>query len=178
MAKSRIDKTETLNELEGALKDAKGIVFANFAGLNVKATTELRRKCREANVKYIVAKKTLLKNAFEKAGVEGVNPRELSGGIAVVFGYEDEIAAAKLLKEVAVTNEALKFVGGLIAEPSGWKYLNERGVKALAVLPGKHELRGQVVGVMVAPVRGVVNVLAGSMRSFVQVLGAIEKAKA
>lgn len=177
MAKSRSDKTATLEELAGAFEGAKGVVFANFAGLGVKATTELRRKCRAEGVKYIVAKKTLLKIAFEKASVTGVNPRDLDGGVAAVFGYEDEISAAKLLKEVADTNEALKFVGGMIPEASGWRYLDLQGVTALAAMPSKQQLLGQVVNVMASPLSGLVNVLQGNLRSLVQVLKAIEQAK-
>lgn len=177
MAKSRTQKAGTLDELSEALNGAKGIVFANFAGLNVKATTALRRSCRESNVKYVVAKKTLLKIAFDKLNIT-MNPRGLTGGVAIVFGYEDEISAAKLLREFAKENEALKFVGGLIPDATGWKELDAASVTALSKMPGKQELIGQVVGTIAAPLRGFVSVLSGNARSLVQVLKAIEQSKA
>ncbi len=173
MAKSRASKGATIAAIDKAFDGAKGVVFANFAGLNVKATTDLRRKCRAAGVNYVVAKKTLLKLAFEKANVKDMNPRTLQGGLAVVFGYDDEVAAAKLLKEFAAANEALQFVGGLMPTADGWSYIDARGVKALASLPGKQELIGQVVGTIAAPLRGFVSVLNGNLQSLVQVLSAI-----
>lgn len=175
MAKSRSQKQQEVSEIVDALADAKGVVFANFAGLDVKATQDLRRRCREAGVRYAVAKKTLLKIAFQEAGVTDVNPRELEGNISVVFGYSDEVAAAKLLREFAKENEALSFVGGLISQGEAWSYLDAAEVTNLSKLPSKEELVGKLVGTIAGPLRGFVSVLNGPQRSMVQVLSAISQ---
>ena len=47
----------------------------------------------------------------------------------------------------------------------------------LAQLPTREELLARMVGSIHAPVSGFVNVLAGTLRSFVQVLGSIKEAK-
>lgn len=177
MAKSRSQKLQEVSELVDALGSAKGVVFANFAGLDVKATQELRRKCRDAGVRYAVAKKTLLRIAFEQANITEVNPRDLDGNISVVFGYSDEVAAAKLLREFAKEHDALAFVGGLIPQGDGWNYLNTAEVTNLSKLPSKEELIGQLVGTIAAPLRNFVSVLNGPQRSLVQVLSAIQDSK-
>jgi large subunit ribosomal protein L10 len=48
-------------------------------------------------------------------------------------------------------------------------------VMALAKLPSKQELLAKLVGTINAPVSGFVNVLAGNIRGFVQVLKAISE---
>ena len=45
-------------------------------------------------------------------------------------------------------------------------------VQALTELPGKDQLRAQVVGALQAPIVGLVNVLAGPVRGFLTVLNA------
>ncbi|OHA55946.1 MAG: hypothetical protein A2388_00185 [Candidatus Veblenbacteria bacterium RIFOXYB1_FULL_43_13] len=59
----------------------------------------------------------------------------------------------------------------------GHNYVDEAKVKALAQLPGKQELLGQVVGSLTAPLTGLVNVLQGNLRGLIQVLTAMQNAK-
>jgi len=177
MAKIRAKKEQEMSDVVNAMTGAKGVVFANFAGIDVSSVNELRRRCRQAGVKYGVSKKTLLKKAFEQVGITDIDPKTFPGGLAVVFGYEDEVAAARILKDFAKDHESLKFVGGLIPEANSWRFLDVAEVSALSKLPGKQELIGQVVGTIAAPLRGFVSVLAGPSRSLVQVLSAISQAK-
>lgn len=177
MAKTRSKKEQEVSDLTDSLANAKGVVFANFAGLDVKATQSLRLKCREQGIRYAVAKKTLLQIAFADAKIEGINPRELQGNIAVVVGYSDEVAAAKLLNDFAKENKAMSLVAGLIPQGEGWNYLDAKAVVSLAKLPSKDQLIGQLVGVIAAPLRNFVGVLNGPQRSLVQVLSAIKDAK-
>lgn len=178
MSKTRAAKAATIETLTSALTSARGVAFVNFAGLTVKDITALRRKCRAAGIKYLVAKKTLLEIVFKKEGIAVINPRELSGGIAVVFGSEDEISAAKVINKFAADHAGLQFVGGLIPESQGWRFLTASEVGALAKLPGRRELMGQLVGTMLNPLRGLVWVLSSNTRSLVQVLRAIQESHA
>lgn len=178
MSKTKAAKAATIENLTTALTSAKGVAFVNFAGLTVKDITALRRKCRAEGIKYLVAKKTLLEIVFKKEGISVINPRELLGGIAVVFGNEDEIGAAKVINEFAAGHAGLKFAGGMIPESSGWRFLSAPEVSVLAKLPGRSELMGQLVGTMLNPLRGLVGVLAGNTRSLVQVLKAIQESRA
>ena len=45
-------------------------------------------------------------------------------------------------------------------------------VKALASLPSKEQLKGQLVGLFAAPLSGFVNVLSGNIRGILNVLNA------
>ena len=55
--------------------------------------------------------------------------------------------------------------------------MDVNGVKALADLPSRELLLGQVARGMQAPIAGFVNVLHGTIRNFVYVLEAVRKQK-
>ena len=92
MAISRQKKEEILKNLREDIKQAGIIVFVNFHGLSVLRATELRRVLRQIGAKYVVAKKTIIKKAFEKSGFSGELP-ELEGEIALAFSKEDPVAS-------------------------------------------------------------------------------------
>jgi len=143
MAKTKQQKEQNIQTLVDGIKNAKSVVFANFQGLKVTESEELRAICRKQNISYIASKKTLLKKALTDAGFE-VDTKAFKGGVAVVFGYEDEVAAAQTIADYA----------------------------------NKHQLLGQLVGTLNAPISGFVNVLAGNIRGLVNVLNGIKEAKA
>lgn len=173
MPKSRKQKEVGIDSLVAGLKNAKATVFANFQGLKVSESEELRRNCRAEQVTVLATKKTLLRRALEDSGITGIDPKIYTGGVAVFMG-NDEVTAAKLVNNFAKTHDIVSLFGGVLEG----KYMEANQVKALAVLPGKQELLGQLVGTLNAPVSGFVNVLAGNLRGLVSVLNNIKEAKA
>lgn len=179
MAKTRLQKEETLKDLQDKFGGAKAVVFVNFDGLNVNDTREFRGLCRENNLDYVVAKKTLLKIALEKTNLNEVDLSSFERGIGTVFGSADEVAPAQTVAKFAKEHEAMTILGGIMLEnPEGKRFLNMESVKALSLLPSKEQLLGKLVGSLMAPVSGLVNVLAGNTRNLVQVLHAIKESKA
>lgn len=173
MAKSQVQKEQTIETLVSQFKSAKSVVFANFQGLKVKESEELRKLCKDENVLYMASKKTLVQKAIEQAGIAG-DVTSFEGSVSVAFGQGDEIAPARVLAEYAKKHEAVKLYGGLLEG----NFIDGGKVKALAALPTKHQLLGQLVGTLNAPVSGFVNVLAGNLRGLVTVLDAIKEQKA
>lgn len=173
MPKSRQQKENSIDSLVSGLKAAKTTVFANFQGLKVSESEDLRKKCRAEKVTVLATKKTLLRRALEDSGITGVDPKVFTGGVAVFMG-SDEVTAAKVVNTFAKDHEIVSVFGGLLEG----RYMDINQVKALAALPGKQELLGQLVGTLNAPVSGFVNVLAGNLRGLVSVLNNIKEAKA
>lgn len=173
MPKSRKQKEVGIDALVAGLKNAKATVFANFQGLKVSESEDLRKKCRAEQITVLATKKTLLRRALEDSGITGVDPKVYTGGVAVFMG-NDEVSAAKVVNTFAQTHDIVSLFGGILEG----KYMEASQVKALAVLPGKKELLGQLVGTLNAPVSGFVNVLAGNLRGLVSVLNNIKEAKA
>ncbi len=169
MAKTRIQKEESIKNLVEQIKQSKSVVFANFQGLKVSESEELRGQCRKQNIGYVASKKTLLKKALAEVGLE-VDTKNFEGGVAAVFGFEDEVAPAQLIAAFAKKHDIVSIYGGLLEG----NFIDSNKVKELAKLPSKQQLLGQLVGTINAPVSGFVNVLAGNLRGLVTVLNAIK----
>ena len=167
MPKSKQQKQTTVETLESGLKGAKGVVFANFQGLTVAQTEELRKNARKEGVSVLAAKKTLVKRALEAVGITGADTASFQGGVATFIG-NDEVAPAKVVATFAKKNEVVTIFGGILEG----KFIDSAMVKSLSALPGKQELLQKMVGSLNAPIFGFVNVNAGILRGLLNVLNA------
>ena len=95
------------------LKNTQTGILVDYRGLNVAEDTDLRRKLREANVKYFVIKNKILERAIKEAGIEGLDDL-LHGPTALAVSAEDAVAPAKILSEFAKDNEKLEIKGGFM----------------------------------------------------------------
>lgn len=172
MPKTKQQKQEAVDGLVAGLKTAKGVVFANFQGLTVAKSEELRKIARKEGVSMFAAKKTLVKRALDAAGYAGVDTSAFAGGVATFVG-NDEVTPAKIVATFAKKNEVVTVFGGILEG----KFIDTAMVKTLSALPGKQELLTMLVGSMNAPISGFVNVSAGVIRSFVNVLNAYKDKK-
>lgn len=174
MAKTKLKKQEILRDLNAKFERAKSVVFARFNALKVSDNEELRRQLKGEASEYYVAKKTLLNLALKDKNFADFNSRAAEGQMAVVFGYEDEVAPAKILnKFIKDHGEQMSFLGGVLEG----RLIEASQVRALADLPSREELYAKLVGSINAPVSGFVNALAGNLRNLVNVLHAIEEKK-
>jgi len=173
MAKTREQKEVSVHALVQDIKDSKSAVFANFQGLKVSESEELRQKCRENGVRYTASKKTLIKHALSETGFD-VDTKQFEGGVAAIFGTEDEVAPAQIIAEFAKSHDVTTIFGGILEG----KYIDATKVIELSKLPSKQQLLGQLVGTLNAPISGFANVLAGNIRGLVTVMNAIKEQKA
>lgn len=170
----RQDKQALIDEVILDIKGSKALVFSDFKGVSVKHLMALRGELRKTGSKFKVLKKTFLHIALEKAGI-AVDGRKLDGQVGVAFS-SDEVAAAKAIVDFAKANKdvPIAIVGGALEG----KGLAVDEVKALAKLPSKDELRGQLAGTLLAPISAFARVLSGNITGLVRVLKAVEEKKA
>lgn len=169
MAKSREKKSTELSNLTALLKDAKGIVFADYTGLGVKDMQELRRGLRKAGITYDVIKKTLLQKALSDSNLASVSLADIQSSVSVAVSAKDEVEPAREVAEFAKTHaDKFKVLGGVLEA----NFIPSAKVLELAKLPSKQQLLGQLVGTLAAPMSGFANVLQGNLRGLVQVLKA------
>ncbi len=153
MAKSRQQKSVTVEALTEAFKKAKSVMFADYQGLTVAQADDLRKQMRAAGVTYVVAKKSLIGLAAKQAGVT-VDAKSLSGMIGVAFGMEDEVAPAKVVGDLS-KKTTVKLVGGVF---EGAAIGADKAV-AISKIPSKQQLLGQLVSVVAGPMSGFVRAL-------------------
>lgn len=178
MPKTREQKAAVVEKLSDGLSKSKSAVFVNFDGLTANEIVDFRRKLREAKLGYVVAKKTLLRIALDKADLSEIKLDGFQRGVGTVIGLEDEVAPSQVVDAFAKDHEKLSILGGIMnTNQAGQKTLSMDNVKALAKLPSKQQLYGQLVRTINGPVSGFVNVLAGNVRGLVTVLSAIKDKK-
>ena len=90
-----------------------------------------------------------------------------------MFAYNDEISPIKLLVKALKDASLGKVKSGFL----GKDFLDEARILQLATLPTKDELRAKTVGILVAPLQGMVGVLQANLRNLVYALSEIQKAK-
>ena len=150
MAITKAKKEEIIDKLNGIKTDADSIVFVNFNGLGVSDTTAMRSAMREAGVSYLVAKKTLIKRAFDGA-FTGDMPA-LEGEIALAYSA-DAIAPAQNVKEFAGKfKDKIAIVGGVFQGV----YKTKEEMTDIASIPPLPVLRGMFVNVINSPIQGLV----------------------
>ncbi len=168
---TRAQKEEVVGELTGRFQRQRVSIFADFRGISVAKLSALRRELKKLGAEFKVAKKTLFRRAIEAARAGDIEPKALEGEIGVIFGYEDQIAPAKAAAKFAKENETFKILKGLL---SG-KVLEAKEVLALARLPAREQLLGQLAYVLNGPIQGLARVLEGNLRNLVAVLNQINK---
>jgi len=174
MAKTKEQKGQILRDLTDKISKSKSIVFTKFSGLGVKESEAIRKELGVEKGEYYVAKKTLMNLAFKDLKIKDLELKSFDGQIAAVFGYEDEVAPAKVIDKFKKEYEdKIEFVGGILKN----KFITADEVGNLAKLPSREELYAKIVGSINAPISGFVNALAGNLRNLVYVLKAVGEKK-
>lgn len=173
MAKTRKQKGEIIADLKDKLSRSKSVAFAEVSGYTMEDSNKLREKACKENLEIGVVKKTLIEIAAKESGIE-FGSDVLKGSTLAVFGYQDEVAPARVLASFVKGRDLMHLTAGII----GGKVIGASEVKAYAMLPSRNELLAKIVGSINAPVSGFVNVLVGNLRGFVRALNAIKETKA
>ena len=171
MPVSKQKKVQILDLLQDRLNKAKALVFVSNKGLMAATAAEIRKECRKLGLDYQVAKKTLIKVAAEKKGIK-LDNSFFQGSIGIIFGYNDEIAPAKVAYKFSKDAKAKMVITGGIIDGN----INDNSaIIHLAKLPSREQLLAMLLSSLNAPISGFVNVCVGPVRGFVQILSAIAK---
>jgi large subunit ribosomal protein L10 len=174
MALTKDKKNEVVAEVAELLGSSKMTVVTKYQGTTVKALQDLRRQGRDNGTRLKVVKNRLVIKAIEQTdALKDVDKSALEGMLLYAFNAEDEVAPAQVIANFAKTNPTLEFVGAISAEG---KFLSADEVKALATLPSKNQLIGEVVGMLFSPLNDVTNALSGNLHAVLD--GVADKAAA
>ncbi len=171
---NRSEKDQVIAEVREMASRASGLFFADFTGITVEETNELRREFRKAHVDYRVVKNTLARKALESVGgYDGVFD-QLVKPTAIAFAYDDPVAPAKIMKKFREKNEKLVLKVCVIEK----QVFEGKRLDEIAKLPSRKDLVAGILGSLQAPASGIVGSIHAVMRDLVSVIDQIEKKKA
>ena len=165
-------KEAKIREMNDELTGAKGVLLADFTGMDVATVTALRATLRDKGVSYRVVKNTLLKRVCEQRGLAPLVPY-LEGPIAVAYSTESEVEPARIMVEFAKKHERPAVKAGIIGE----RLYTREEILAVAALPGRQELLAQVLGTIVAPLSQFLGCVNALLAAPAQLAGELEKQK-
>ena len=168
----KTQKAEVVEDLNGVFANAGSVVVAHYTGLTVAELNDLRARMRAAGASFRVAKNRLAVRALKGTPIEGIT--DLFKGPTGIAVSNDPVAAAKVSAAYAKDNDKLVILGGSV----GTTTLDANGVKALATLPSLDELRGKIVGLLVAPATKIAGVVQAPAGQLARVLAAYSKKEA
>ena len=154
-AKVLSEKQAIVAALVENLKAANSGVLVDYKGITVAEDTALRHELRENGVEYAVVKNTLLRRALDDVNL-GELDDVLNGTTSMAISKDDPIAPMRIVNKYA------KQMGDRFNIKAGFmdgKVLPLDDVYALAELPSKDALLGQVLGMMLAPITSLAIVL-------------------
>jgi large subunit ribosomal protein L10 len=170
----KAQKVTLVEELTKEIADAKSLVLVNYAGLNVKAQQELKKRLNAVGARMVVVKNTLLKRAVESAKIDSQTATDeiLSGQTALVISGAIQILG-KFSKEF-VSEAGLpvpKFKVGVVEG----SFQDGTNLSKLSTLPSRDILLGQVLGGLMSTMYGLVGTLQSPMSQLVYTLQNVRK---
>jgi large subunit ribosomal protein L10 len=152
----RAEKQYLIAEVESYLKKADFVILANFTGVSVAETAELRDKLAVAKAEYHVVKNSSLRVAASALGLPDLS-ESLVGPTAIVVGTGDAAGVAKVIKGFFDVKKKLEIKVGVLEN----KIVSAADLTHIAELPPFEVLRAQFL-----------SVLNGAAGAFVRVLDA------
>jgi large subunit ribosomal protein L10 len=161
----RAQKSQSIETLEGVFANSGAVVVTHYLGLTVAETEDLRGRLRKEGAAFKVVKNRLAQKALNGASEEA--HAMFKGPVAIAYG-PDPVSAAKATTSYAKENEKLIIIGALLGE----QVLDLKSVQNLARLPSLDELRGKIVGLILAPATKIAGIVQAPAGQLARVVGA------
>jgi large subunit ribosomal protein L10 len=165
-------KNEVIEVLKSKFSQYNNFYVTNTEALTVAQITKLRRICFDKKVEMKVAKNTLIKKALE--GLDGSRYsgvfESLNGVTALLFSEnakEPALILTSFRKSGNMEKPVLKaaFIDGDVFE-------GDKQLKTLTTLKSKHDLIGEIIGLLQSPAKNVIGALnvSGKLAGLVKAL--------
>ena len=165
---TRSEKAAVIEAIKANADRASFAVLTEFKGMTVEELTNLY----ECGGEYLVVKNTLARIAFT-GGTHDVVKDKFHDNSAIALGFDDPVAVAKALSDFAKQSKLFQLRCGSLEG----KEMSAEQVEALAKLPSKEQLLGQLLGTMNAVPTNFVSLFANVLRGLLYALKAIEEKK-
>ncbi len=166
---TRAIKEQEVKSLGEKFAKAKAAFIVDFKGMRVDQVTDLRKKLHPTESEMKVVRNTLALRALKSyPEMEKAIGTSLKGTNALVFAYGDVSSAAKTLANFAKDVEVFQLKTGVM----DGQQLDQNKIKFLSTLPGKDQLRAQLLAVFNAPASKLVRTINEVPSAFARVLQA------
>ncbi len=162
-------KHQFVEGLKEVLASNSIVIITHNKGLTVSDVNGLRKKVKQSQSTYVVAKNTLVKIALKDSKYEALD--ELMEGPTSITYSTDPVAAAKAIFEFTKENEKLEIRGGVM----DGQYIDAKAIKTLASLPSLDELRAKFLGLLNAPATRIAQILQAPGAQLARVCNAYSK---
>ncbi len=144
---NRTEKTSVVESLAERFRTTPHVILADYKGMTAGQATELRRKIRVAGGTYLVLKNRLARRGSEGTSVGRIADR-LKGTCGLAAHPSDPVALAKVVSEFAKDNPQFRLIACVVDSKDVY---GADGIKQLATLPGRQELRAQLLALINTP---------------------------
>jgi large subunit ribosomal protein L10 len=150
------EKQKLVDEIKGELEASSAVWVVDYRGLTVKQSENLRANIRNAGASVKIYKNSLTERALADLQLPDLGA-VLQGPSAFVFVQGDPVPSAKALKQFAKENPLLSIKGGLFEG----QLMSDAQVVAVADLPSREELIGEVLSLLDSPLSGALAAIDG-----------------
>ena len=141
-------KQEVVKEIVSKAQTSSGIIVAEYRGLTVAQTQELRRALAAEKASMNVYKNSLVERASDELGYADL--KTLLEGPNAIFFSEDVSGGAKVLAKYAKRyGDSLNIKGGIFEG----QFADKAKVLEVAKLPNKEGMLSMLLSCLQAPVR-------------------------
>ena len=152
---NRTEKTTVVESLAERFGKTPHVILADYKGLTAGQATDLRRKIRLVGGTYLVLKNRLARRGAEGTAVGKIADR-LKGTCGLAAHATDPIALAKVVSEFAKEHPQFRLVACVVDSKDVY---GTEGIKQLATLPGRQELRAQLLALINTPATQLVRLI-------------------
>ena len=148
----RSEKKDFVSNLKEDFSNTTSVIVAEYSGLTVTETEQIRKEMRDNGAKFKVTK-----NRLTKLAISETQFKEISGffkGPTAIAYSDDAVAPAKVAVNFEKKFENFKIIGGGY---NGEKIDRDK-IDFLAKLPSLDELRGKIIGLLSAPAQKIASI--------------------
>ena len=148
----RSEKKDFVTNLKNEFLNSTSLIVAEYSGLTVNETEQLRKEMRDNGAKFKVTKNRLTKLAISETQFKEIS--DLFKGPTAIAYSDDAVAPAKVSVSFEKKYEKFKIIGGGY---NGEK-IDRIKIDFLATLPSLDELRAKIIGLVSAPAQKVASI--------------------
>ena len=162
----RKEKHLLLDEIKGQIEEHGSFVIMSYQRLGANSANAFRGEIAKLGGNIEMVRKRMLVKAADASGIT-LDVASLPGHIGLVFGGRDPLETTKAVFKFKQENDkVVEVIGGRF---EGQLY-SGADIEALSKLPGKDEMRAQLLGVLEAPLSQTLAVMEAILSSVVYCL--------